>query len=350
MRVLIIESDPAFAREASEALRERGVEATIVEDGQEGMEAARTERPDALILSVELGDRPQAGFSYCNRIKKDEELKEIPLLLVSAHVSEETFEQHRRLRTRADGYLRKPFTLKPFLEAMESMVPGIFENEALGQPGAGRTERFGWSEFEDEPPTSAEEAEDEPLFEAASEQEGDGDLDLDGIFGKVAAEEAWGESVSVAAVAPAPAAVIETPPALSEPPSLPRAEAPEATIELESIRRELESTRTELEAARRESAELGERLASAEARLREALAAREEAERKLEELGQLRQNASAFEERFEALQQELSAKESEAVGLRQRLDQVEQVRQRAQKALKVANELLRSIEFSPERP
>ena len=44
MKVLIIESDSAFAQEASEALRQRGVETTIVEDGEKGMEAARAER------------------------------------------------------------------------------------------------------------------------------------------------------------------------------------------------------------------------------------------------------------------------------------------------------------------
>src|SRR5690606_33166196 len=114
MRVLIIESDPVSARTASEALQARGVDAQVVGDG---VEAARTQPPDAIVLSVELGDKPHAGFSFCNRIKKDDALKEIPLLLVSAQASDETLDQHKKLRTRADGYLRKPFDADALLRS-----------------------------------------------------------------------------------------------------------------------------------------------------------------------------------------------------------------------------------------
>src|SRR5690606_18545492 len=146
MRVLIIESDPDSARTASEALRERGVETQIIEDGLEGVEAARAEPPDALILSVELGEKAHAGFSFCNRIKKDEVLKEIPLLLVSSHASDETLEQHRKLRTRADGYLRKPFAASDFLASLEAIAPGFLDEEgASAAAPSGNTERFGWS-------------------------------------------------------------------------------------------------------------------------------------------------------------------------------------------------------------
>lgn len=393
MKVLIIESDSAFAQEASEALRQRGVETTIVEDGEKGMEAARAERPDALILSVELGDRPQAGFSICNRIKKDEVLKEIPLLLVSANATEEAFEQHRKLRTRADQYLRKPFALDPFLEAMEALLPAGFASDSLeaAAGSGGRTERFGWSGFKPASTPDASsmpalelEGEDEPLFGTAVG--GDEDLDLDGLFTEREAD--WAAPVKAAAEpAAAPAPALETPPPLPVETSLPpppafdlapekpgpsahelelaRSERDAAQRELEStrsqldtLRRELETTRAELEAAKREletsrgeletarrqGSETRERLASVEFRLREALTAREEAERKVEELRRMAQNNAALQERLQGMQQAVSTRDSEILRLRQRLEHVEQVRQRTMKALKVAAELLRTIE------
>ena len=393
MKVLIIESDSAFAQEASEALRQRGVETTIVEDGEKGMEAARAERPDALILSVELGDRPQAGFSICNRIKKDEVLKEIPLLLVSANATEEAFEQHRKLRTRADQYLRKPFALDPFLEAMEALLPAGFASDSLeaAAGSGGRTERFGWSGFKPASTPDASsmpalelEGEDEPLFGTAVG--GDEDLDLDGLFTEREAD--WAAPVKAAAEpAAAPAPALETPPPhpveTSQPPTPPIQNAPQnpgasahelelarserdaaqrelestrsqldtlrreletTRAELEAAKRELETSRGELETARRQGSETRERLASVEFRLREALTAREEAERKVEELRRMAQNNAALQERLQGMQQAVSTRDSEILRLRQRLEHVEQVRQRTMKALKVAAELLRTIE------
>ena len=42
------------------------------------------------------------GFSVCNKLKRDPALKDVPLIIMSSESTEETFEQHRRLRTRAE--------------------------------------------------------------------------------------------------------------------------------------------------------------------------------------------------------------------------------------------------------
>lgn len=313
MRVLIIESDPSFADAASEALRAQGAKIQVVDDGQEGMEAARADRPDALILSVELGDKAHAGFSICNRIKKDDELKEIPLLLVSANATEETFEQHRKLRTRADAYLRKPFEQQAFLRAIDVLLPGLGGDGAPAPSEA--TERFGWSGFASASATGR----DEPLFDGA-DGTADEDLDLTGLLQEEEGEKAWVTPVPVARTnevksTPAPAADGE---------------------ELARLRRALEAAET----ARDEAREAGQR---AEAMAREAQAAREEAERKLEALSKRAQEAEALQAEVGQLQASLQNQEAELRALRERLEQVEQVRQRTQKALRVASELLESI-------
>lgn len=45
------------------------------------------------------------GWSMCNRIRKREELREIPLILVGQEKDKTALEQHGRLRTRADQYV-----------------------------------------------------------------------------------------------------------------------------------------------------------------------------------------------------------------------------------------------------
>ncbi len=103
-RTLIIDADRAFARDLATALNARSVETRICTDGQNGLDEARAWRPDAVVLCVELPNL--SGYSVCNKLKKDDALRSIPLVLTSAEATPETFEQHRKLKTHADDYLQ----------------------------------------------------------------------------------------------------------------------------------------------------------------------------------------------------------------------------------------------------
>src|SRR5512135_2053172 len=105
--VLLIESDTSFARDLSSALEAKGFGVRTSSDGKEGVELARALRPDCVVLCVELPGL--SGYSWCNRLKKDESLRSIPLVIMSEEATTETFEQHRKLKTRAEDYLIKPF-------------------------------------------------------------------------------------------------------------------------------------------------------------------------------------------------------------------------------------------------
>lgn len=124
-RILLIEADHAFGRDLATALATRGVETRLCTDGQNGLEEARSWRPDVVVLCVELPNL--SGYSVCNKLKKDDQLKSIPLILTSAEATPETFEQHRKLRTRADEYLLKPFnpaTLVRTIGQLIALPPG----------------------------------------------------------------------------------------------------------------------------------------------------------------------------------------------------------------------------------
>ena len=62
------------------------------------------------------------GFSVCNKLKKDPALKDVPLIIMSSESSDETFEQHRKLRTRAEDYVHKPITWPDLLAHIQPLV------------------------------------------------------------------------------------------------------------------------------------------------------------------------------------------------------------------------------------
>jgi DNA-binding response OmpR family regulator/chromosome segregation ATPase len=120
-KVLVFESDPAFADELRTELGGLGCDVTVVDDGNVGLQHAFAERPDLILLSIEL---PRMnGFSVCNRIKKDPNLKDVPLIIMSSESSDETFEQHKKLRTRAEDYVRKPVAFGELLQRIQAHYP-----------------------------------------------------------------------------------------------------------------------------------------------------------------------------------------------------------------------------------
>ena len=119
-KVLLIDSDAAAVQENTAALAKHGIEVSSTADGNEGLTRARTFRPDVIVLCVEL---PRvSGYSICNKLKKDPELSVIALILTSSQATEETFEQHKKLKTRAEGYLKKPYTQAQLLAELGPFI------------------------------------------------------------------------------------------------------------------------------------------------------------------------------------------------------------------------------------
>lgn len=120
-KVLVFENDPEFAEELERGLQPLGCQTTIVQDATAGLELAAREKPDLILLAIEL---PRMnGFSVCNRLKRDPGLKDVPLIILSSESSDQTFEQHRRLRTRAEDYVHKPVAFEELLNSIQALVP-----------------------------------------------------------------------------------------------------------------------------------------------------------------------------------------------------------------------------------
>src|ERR1043165_4604090 len=119
--VLVFESDSKFAGELKGELETRGCAVTVVDDAAVGLQTASVDKPDLILLAIEL---PRMnGFSVCNKLKRDPALKEVPLIIMSSDSTEETFEQHRRLRTHAEDYVHKPIAFTDLLPRITAVLP-----------------------------------------------------------------------------------------------------------------------------------------------------------------------------------------------------------------------------------
>lgn len=119
--ILLIDAEQPFADNLSGALKSRGFQVKLLDDGKDGLDFAKDSRPDLIVLCVELPK--MSGYSICNKLKKDNDLKGIPLIITSKEATPETFAQHKKLKTRAEDYLIKPFSDGELVEKIGALIP-----------------------------------------------------------------------------------------------------------------------------------------------------------------------------------------------------------------------------------
>ena len=80
-KILLVEDDLFLSRAYTSALTNEGFTVIGATDGVEAMERAKLERPDLILLDLILPRKN--GFEFMEDIKKDDELKDIPILVFS---------------------------------------------------------------------------------------------------------------------------------------------------------------------------------------------------------------------------------------------------------------------------
>lgn len=142
-RILAFEGDQSFASELQAYLWRRGCVLRAIADAEEGLRSALNERPDLILLSIELPTTN--GFSVCSRLKRNKNLKIIPLIILSSECSEETFLSHQKMESRAEGYFHKPVELELLFERVRELL-----DLSVAEPEQGATGRTGLITDDDE--------------------------------------------------------------------------------------------------------------------------------------------------------------------------------------------------------
>ena len=120
MEILLVEDSLTHARLAIGALRNGDVEhrMTLVRDGQEAIDFlnregifARAPRPDLILLDLFMPKKN--GFEVLEEIRHDEQLAEIPVVVMTASDASEDMERCRLMGV--EHYMTKPVELDKFL-------------------------------------------------------------------------------------------------------------------------------------------------------------------------------------------------------------------------------------------
>jgi len=105
LAVLVVEDDPAMRMLCEFNLRASGFRVVTASTGQEGIEAARAERFDLILLDVMLPDL--GGFEIAEELRAGEATRRVPFVFVSARASWPDLQRGRAAG--AIDYVTKPF-------------------------------------------------------------------------------------------------------------------------------------------------------------------------------------------------------------------------------------------------
>jgi CheY-like chemotaxis protein len=117
-KVLIVEDNEHNWDMLSQRLTRRDYEVVLAHDGLAGVETARRERPDIILMDVNLDGID--GLEATRRIRQIPEIAQTPIIAITAHAL--AGDREKAIAAGCDDYHTKPVELPRLLGQMEALL------------------------------------------------------------------------------------------------------------------------------------------------------------------------------------------------------------------------------------
>jgi putative two-component system response regulator len=118
VKILIVDDLPDNSTLLTHLVKDQGYEASVAFSGHQALELASAERPDVILLDVMMP--VMDGIEVCRRLKADEKLRSIPVILVTAKDLDK--DVVLGLDAGADDYVTKPFNREILAARLRSAI------------------------------------------------------------------------------------------------------------------------------------------------------------------------------------------------------------------------------------
>lgn len=117
-KILIVDDEQDILKTVAFQVKVAGFEVITAADGEDGLNKARSETPDLVILDLML---PKIdGHKVCGLLKNDARYKHIPVILFTARIQKEDVELSREVG--ADAYIPKPFETSDLIGKVKELL------------------------------------------------------------------------------------------------------------------------------------------------------------------------------------------------------------------------------------
>ncbi len=118
-KILVIDDNAANRRVLQIVLERHGYTAALAEDGQDGLRRAKEVQPDLILLDFFMPG--EDGFEVLTQLKADAALKDIPVVIFTVLVREES--ERKALELGAAAYVTKPFDIDEVITCIQRILP-----------------------------------------------------------------------------------------------------------------------------------------------------------------------------------------------------------------------------------
>ncbi|HVL29844.1 MAG TPA: response regulator [Sphingomicrobium sp.] len=126
--MLVVEDNALNIKLFCDLLAAHGHQTEAVLDSREALDAARAFKPDLVITDIQLPH--VTGLELMELIRKDEQLRDVPIMAVTAYAGAGDDERIRAAG--AQAYVSKPISVVKFAETVENLLAGKVQ-ESLAQ-------------------------------------------------------------------------------------------------------------------------------------------------------------------------------------------------------------------------
>lgn len=119
-KILIVEDNPMNLDMLSRRLLRAGYQIVSAENGLLGVDAARREMPDLILMDLSLPEID--GWEATRRIKADPALQRIPIVALTAHAL--TSDRESALAAGCSDFDTKPVEMPRLLNKIKALLPG----------------------------------------------------------------------------------------------------------------------------------------------------------------------------------------------------------------------------------
>ena len=127
-KILVVEDNALNIKLFCDLLAAHGHQTEAVLDSREALDAARAFKPDLVITDIQLPH--VTGLELMELIRKDEQLRDVPIMAVTAYAGAGDDERIRAAG--AQAYVSKPISVVKFAETVENLLAGKVQ-ESLAQ-------------------------------------------------------------------------------------------------------------------------------------------------------------------------------------------------------------------------
>lgn len=117
-KVLVVDDDKKSRYLVSFLLEKEGFKVIIATNGLEGIEAARKQQVDLIIMDVKMPKMD--GYETTKRIRRLKKYKSIPIIALTSYAMTE--DKERALKAGCTGYIPKPITSETFISEIKKFL------------------------------------------------------------------------------------------------------------------------------------------------------------------------------------------------------------------------------------